>query len=165
VDLFSDRCFSYFSQLLDKNYSFSVKDNLIILIDNQINVFALIHPKRSPPHLTSDKIEISKSSINQIDYSSVYIELLQFPYSTDCFNYEEKESDTRYNSKEDCFVKHLERRELLECGCNKRWSYRGLCIRNFKNICDSSAKCNFDAVSQMNSLETIWKRIASMSII
>jgi hypothetical protein len=62
-----------------------------------------------------------------------------------------------FNSREDCFVKHLERREFEKCGRNKRWSYWGFSTENYSNICPESVKCNFDSKIQMRSLEKICK--------
>ncbi len=58
-----------------------------------------------------------------------------------------------YNSREDCFVKHLERKELAKCGCNKKWSYRAFGTGNFSHICPESVKCDFDSKNEISSLE------------
>jgi hypothetical protein len=62
-----------------------------------------------------------------------------------------------YNSREDCVVKHLERKEFAKCGCNKRWSYRAFDERNSSHICPESVKCDFDSKIQMKYLEKICK--------
>jgi hypothetical protein len=62
-----------------------------------------------------------------------------------------------YNSREDCVVKHLERKEFAKCGCNKRWAYRAFDKPNFSHICPESVKCDFDSKIEMKSLEKICK--------
>jgi hypothetical protein len=120
----SQKCLSFFSQLFDEKSSPKNEMKLGFLMPNQINAFALMHQNSTPPHFTNYKIEIPESSQTLIDYTSVTVKLLPFPYSTDCYDCKrEEKSHIRYKSKEDCIVKHLERREFEKCGCNKRWSY------------------------------------------
>jgi hypothetical protein len=121
VTPFSHRCLTYFSQLLDKNASLSEKIYLNFIISNNFKAFAIIHESGTPPHFSRDKIQISKSSAHQIDFSSIITNLMPFPYSTDCYDYkQELNSRILCNSREDCFLKHIERREIDEWGCNKR---------------------------------------------
>ncbi len=49
-----------------------------------------------------------------------------------------REKESIALTREDCFVKHLERREFEECGCNKRWFYRDFGNENFSNKCPES---------------------------
>jgi hypothetical protein len=63
-----------------------------------------------------------------------------------------------YKSREDCIVKHLERRELAKCGCNKRWTYRSLGFGNYSNICGKAVKCYIDLRFEMKSLEKICRK-------
>lgn len=70
-----------------------------------------------------------------------------------------------YKSKEDFIVKHLERREFVKCGCHKRWSYWGFGTGNYSNICPLAVKCDFDVISEMNSLERIYKKQLSQQIL
>jgi hypothetical protein len=129
-----------------------------VIVDNNLKIFALIHQSGTPPHFTNNKIEIIKSSVNQIDISSINTELLPFPHSTDCYDYRRKAKLMNgYNSREDCVVKHLERKEFEKCGCNKKWSYRAFDKSNFSHICPEFVKCDFDSKIQMKSLEKICK--------
>jgi len=153
----SQQCFSYFSRLFDENFSPNHKIEFSFLIPNNVNAFGLIHQSATPPHLFEDKIEISKSSLNKIDYSSINTNLLPFPYATDCLDYKrEEKSLIPYKSREDCIVKHLERRELSECGCNKRWSYRS--VANSSNKCPKTVKCYLNLKQEKKFLEQICKK-------
>jgi hypothetical protein len=83
---------------------------------------------------------------------------LPFPYSTDCYDYGKEENPVlNYKSKEDCIVKHLEKKEFNECGCNKRWFYGYSRRQNLSNICLKSIECKFKEKSEMKSLEKICK--------
>jgi hypothetical protein len=158
VTPFSQRCRSYFSQLLGNDSYFGPIELLMYNIDSNVNLFGLIHQKKTPPHFSRQKIEILKSTHHMIDYIRTVAKLLPFPYSTDCYDYiSEKKSVISYKSKEDCIVKHLEREELKVCGCNKRWNYRAFSDKNSSNICPKSFECKFDAKSKMKSLEKICK--------
>jgi hypothetical protein len=119
VTSFSPRCLSIYSHLLDKKFSPSGSTYFHVLFDNTFKIFALIHQSGTPPHFARNKIEIFNSSWNAIDYSSINTNLLPFPHSTDCYNYA-RERVNGFNSREDCYVKHLERREFKKCSCNKR---------------------------------------------
>jgi hypothetical protein len=155
VTTFSQRCRSYFSQIFD-NKSSDRSSNFFI--DNYINVFSLIHQKKTPPHFARQKIEIPKSTATAIDYTRVVTKLLPFPYSTDCYDYENEENLVlNYKSREDCIVKHLEKKEFNECGCNKRWFYGYSRPQNLSNICLKSIECKFNAKSEMKSLDKICK--------
>jgi hypothetical protein len=153
---FSPRCLSIFSHLLDENFSPSGEAYFQVWFDNSIKIYALIHQSGTPPNFARNKIEIFDSSVNQIDFSSINTNLLPFPHSTDCYNYSRAGVDG-FNSREDCFVKHLERREFEKCSCNKRWSYWEFDTQNYSNICPESVKCNFDSKIEMRSLEKICK--------
>ncbi len=154
VTTVSQRCRSYFSQIFDnKSY-----DQYLFIVDNNINVFSLIHQKKTPPHFARQKIEIPKSSSTAIDYKRIFTKLLPFPYSTDCYDYENEENPVlNYKSREDCIVKHLEKKEFIKCGCNKRWFYGYSRRQNLSNICLKSIECKFNAKSEMKSLDKICK--------
>jgi hypothetical protein len=158
VTSFSRRCLSIYSHLLFEKLSLSNNTQFEVLFANNIKIFALIHQSGTPPHFARNKIEIFNSSFNQIDFSSINTKLLPFPHSTDCYNYA-RQRVNGFNSKEDCFVKNLERREFEECGCNKRWFYRDFVNDNSSQIklCSESVKCNFNSKIQMNSLGKICK--------
>jgi hypothetical protein len=158
VTPFSGRCFSYLSQLLDENLSPNIK-GFKFIIPNSLNMYALVHQSRTLPHFFNDEIDIEKSSFNQIDYSSINTKLMPFPYETDCSHYKhEEKSEIRFKSREDCIVKHLERREFIKCGCNKRWSCRGLDTANYTNLCPKSVKCHLDSESKEKLSENICKK-------
>ncbi len=155
----SPKCLSYYSRLFDENYSPNNSFLFVFFIHITINAFALIHQSATPPHFTKDMIEIEKSQLNEITYSSIERNLLPFPYETDCYDYErEEKSLIRYKSREDCIVKHLERRELFECGCNKRWLYRDLRFGNFSNICPKTVRCHLNLKIEIKLLEKICKK-------
>jgi hypothetical protein len=155
----SPKCLSYYSRLFDENYSPDNSFFFAFLIPITINAFALIHQSATPPHFAKDTIEIEKSLLNEITYSSITRNLLPFPYETDCYDYErEEKSLIRYKSREDCIVKHLERRELSKCGCNKRWSYRGLRFGNFSNICPKTVRCHLNLTLETKLLERVCKK-------
>ncbi len=155
----SRKCVSYFSQLYDEKPSPDNEMALGFIISDEINVYALVHQNSTPPHFSDDKIEISKSGHNYVEYSAINMNLLPFPYETDCFDYKgEEKSLIRYKSREDCVVKHLEQRELAECGCNKRWSYRELRSANFSNICPKTFKCDLNLKSKTNLLRKVCKK-------
>jgi hypothetical protein len=157
VTPFSHRCFSLFSKLFVKS-NFSLPLHSIALHDKYTYDFGLIHRTRTPPHFSEDRIEISKYTYNLIDYSSIYTNLLPFPYSTDCYKYtNEEKSVLNFKSKEDCIVKHLERKEFAKCGCNKRWSYREFGDKYFSNKCPESTECQLDANSEVRLLEKVCK--------
>jgi hypothetical protein len=158
VTPFSHRCLSVYSHLLNEKLMPTNETFFNILVDNSLKIFALIHQSGTPPHLTGNKIEIINSSFNLIDISSINTNLLPFPHSTDCYDYRrEAKLVNGYNSREDCVVKQLERKEFTKCGCNKRWSYRAFGKRNFSHICPESVKCDFDSKIEMKSLEKICK--------
>jgi hypothetical protein len=158
VTPFSHRCLSVNSHLLDEKLSPTDRTYIQIAFDNRLKTFALIHQSGTPPHFTRNKIEIINSSLNLIDICSINTKLLPFPYSTDCYDYRrEAKLVNGYNSREDCVVKHLERKEFAKCGCNKRWSYRAFNKRNFSHICPESVKCDFDSKIKMSSLDKICK--------
>jgi hypothetical protein len=156
VTSFSHRCLSIYSHLLDEKFSPSRKTIIRVMFDNTIKIFALIHQSGTPPHFARNKIEIFNSSDNRIDLSSINTNLMPFPHSTDCYNYARVRVDG-FNSREDCFVKHLKRREFDKCKCNKRWFYSDFGDENSSNICPESVKCNFDSKILMRSLEKICK--------
>jgi hypothetical protein len=158
VTPFSRRCLSYFGQYsVDENITNEIIPNFFV--DNNLNVFGLLHQKRTPPHFLGQRIQISKSTIHLIDCIRTFTKLLPFPYSTDCYYYRnEEKSILNYKSKEDCIVKHLEKKEFFECGCNEKWFYGYLESKNFSNICPKSFKCKFDAKSAMKSLDKICKK-------
>jgi hypothetical protein len=132
--------------------------SLQVLFDNNLKIFALVHQSGTPPHFTRNIIEIINSSITQIDYSSTVTKLKPFPHSTDCHDYRrEAKLVNGYNSREDCFVKHLERKEFAKCGCNRKWSYRAFDEPNFSHICPQSVKCDFDSKIEINTLDKICK--------
>jgi hypothetical protein len=158
VTPFSHRCHTLYSHLLDEKLRPTNVDYLQIMFDNKLKIFALIHQSGTPPHFTGNKIEIINSSVNMIDISSIITKLLPFPHSTDCYDYRrEVKLVNSYNSREECVVKHLERKEFAKCGCNKRWSYWTFGKRNFSHICPESVKCDFDSKIEMKSLEKICK--------
>ncbi len=129
-----------------------------VMVDDNLKIFALIHQSGTPPHFTRNKIEIINSSATLIDSSSIITKLLPFPHLTDCYDYRrEAKLVNGYNSREDCVLKHLERKESAKCGCNKKWSYRAFDERNFSHICPESVKCDFDSKIEMNSLGKICK--------
>jgi hypothetical protein len=66
VTTLSQRCRSYSSQLLDNKSMPSLKE-FNFMIDSKINVFGLLHQKKTPPHFERQKIEISKSNFHLID--------------------------------------------------------------------------------------------------
>jgi hypothetical protein len=153
VTTFSQRCHSYFSQLFD-NKSIPIIGGLAFNIDNNMKGFALIHQKKTPPHFARHKIEISKSTLTLIDYKRIVTKILPFPYSTDCYDYENEENAVlNYKSREDCIVKHLEKKEFNECGCNKRWFYGYSRRQNLSNICPKTIECKFNTKSEMKSFE------------
>jgi hypothetical protein len=158
VTAFSHRCISLYSHLLDEKLMPISGTYFSVVVDNSLKIFGLIHQSGTPTHFTGNKIEIINSTFNLIDYSSIITKLLPFPHSTDCYDYRrEAKLVNGYNSREDCVVKHLERKEFAKCGCNKRWSYRAFDERNFSHICPESVKCNFDSKIRMKSLEKICK--------
>jgi hypothetical protein len=158
LTLFSHRCLSLYSHLFDEKLMPTNRTYFQVMVENNFKIFALIHQSGTPPHFTGNKIEIINSSLNIIDYSSINTKLLPFPHSTDCYDYRrEVKLVNGYNSREDCFVKHLERKEFAKCGCNKKWSYRASDQQNFSHICPESVKCDFDSKIEMNSLEKICK--------
>jgi hypothetical protein len=157
VTTFSQKCRSYFSQLFD-NKPNPIQYDFNFIIDNNMSAFALIHQKKTPPHFARQKIEIPKSTSTVIDYTRIFTKLLPFPYSTDCYDYGNEENPLlNYKSREDCIVKHLEKKEFNECGCNKRWFYGYSNHQNLSNICQKSVECKFNAKSEMKSLEKICK--------
>jgi hypothetical protein len=152
VTTLSQRCRSYFSQLFD-NKSILI-DNFAFFIDDNMSEFALIHQKKTPPHFARQKIEIQKSTITAMDYKRIVTKLLPFPYSTDCYDYENEENAVlNYKSREGCIVKHLEKKEFNECGCNKRWFYSYSRRQNLSNICPKTIECKFKTKSEMKSFE------------
>ncbi len=156
VTTLSQRCRSYFSQLFD-NKSMPIND-FFFFFDYNISAFALIHQKKTPPHFARQKIEIPKSTNTIIDYTRIVTKLLPFPYSTDCYDYGNEENPVlNYKSREDCIVKHLEKKEFNECSCNKRWFYGYSRRQNLSNICQNSIECKFNEKSEMKSLEKICK--------
>jgi hypothetical protein len=156
VTTVSQRCRSYFSQLFD-NKSMQI-NNMSFYIDNNMSAFALIHQKKTPPHFARQKIKIPKSTATAIDNTRIVTKLLSFPYSTDCYDYENEENPVlNYKSREDCIVKHLEKKEFIECGCNKRWLYGYSRRQNLSHICLKSIECKFDVKSEMKSLDQICK--------
>jgi hypothetical protein len=158
VTPFSHRCLSVYSHLLDEKLMPTNKAFFQVMFDGNLKVFGLIHQSGTPPHFTRNKIEITNSSVNIIDYSSIITKLLPFPHSTDCNDYRrEAKSENGYNSREDCVVKHLKKIEFAKCGCNKRWSYRAYDKPNFSHICPESVKCDFDSQIEMKSFEKICK--------
>jgi hypothetical protein len=147
VTPFSHRCLSLYSHLLDENLTHTNETSNNVMFENSLKIFVLIHQSGTPPHFTRNKIEIVNSSFNIIDYSSIITKLLPFPHSTACYDYRrEAKLVNGYNSREDCFVKHLERKEFAKCGCNKKWSYRAFDEQNFSHIQSSrkhlAVNCN-----------------------
>jgi hypothetical protein len=121
VTPFSHRCLSVNSHLLDEKLMPTNRTPFQVMVDNNLKIFGLIHQSGTPPHFTRNKIEIINSSATRIDISSINNKLLPFPHSTDCYDYtREAKLVNGYNSREDCFVKHLERKEFAKCGCNKK---------------------------------------------
>jgi hypothetical protein len=158
VTPFSHRCISLYSHLLDEKLMPMNRPSLQIMFDNRLKIFALIHQSGTPPHFTANKIGVTNSIASLIDISLIITKLPPFPHSTDCYDYRrEAKLVNGYNSREDCFVKHLKRKEFAKCGCNKRWSYRAFGTGNFSHICPESVKCDFDSKIEMNSLEKICK--------
>jgi hypothetical protein len=148
VTTLSQRCRSYSSQLLD-NKPIPLQETFF-WVDNKLNIFGLLHQKKTPPHFERQKIEILKSIYNEIDSERTITKLLTFPYSTDCYNYGNGENPVlNYKSREDCIVKQLEKKEFIQCGCNKRWFYGYSRRQNFTNICPKSIECKFDARFEM----------------
>jgi hypothetical protein len=157
VTTLSQRCRSYFSQLFD-NKSVPTLKKFSLIIDINVNAFALIHQNKTPPHFARQKIEIPKSTVTVIDYTRIVTKLLPFPYSTYCYDYGNEENPVlNYKSKEDCIVKHLEKKEFNECGCNKRWFYGYSRRQNLSNICLKSIECKFNPKSELKSLDKICK--------
>jgi hypothetical protein len=155
----SPKCLSYYSRLFDENYSPNNSIAFLFLIRITINAFALIHQSATPPHFNRDKVEFEKSAVNLISYSSIESNLLPFPYETDCYDYKrEEKSLIRYKSREDCIVKHLERRELSECDCNKKWSYRDLRFGNISNKCPKTVRCHLNLKLETKLLDKICKK-------
>jgi hypothetical protein len=109
VTPYSYRRISVNSKLLFEKFSLSKGTQFIVYFDNDLKIYALIHESGTPAeHFTRDKIKISKSSDNRIDFSIIYTKLLLFPHSTDCYNYTPNEdSVNNYNSREDCTLKHV----------------------------------------------------------
>jgi hypothetical protein len=151
--------------LFDEKLSPENTGEFAFIIQDNMKAFALIHQSLTPPHFFNDNTEILKSSHIIVDYSSINTILLPFPYSTNCLDYKrEEKSMISYKSREDCIVRHLERRELTECGCNKRWSYRRFRSRNSSNICPKTVKCSFDSILESKTLEKLIEKIVSINI-
>jgi hypothetical protein len=161
VTPFSHRCLSLYSHLLNEKIMRTNGTYFRVMVDDNLKIFALIHQSGTPPHFTRNKLEIINSSTTLIDCYSIITKLLPFPHSTDCYDYRrEAKLVNGYNSREDCVLKLLERKELAKCGCNKKWSYRAFNKRNFSHICPesvTSVKCDFDSKIIMKSLEKICK--------
>jgi hypothetical protein len=119
---FSNYCVTYFSQLLDTNSSQYDEMSIQMKIYNDLNLFALIHPTRTPSHLFRDRITVKSKTYSFIVFSSIKEHLLPFPHETRCFNYEQNS----YKSKEDCIVKNMQRLEVNQCKCNRSWFYEFL---------------------------------------
>ena len=135
------RCLTYFSQLFDSKPMPSNVKNYFLQIYNNIDLFALIHQIKTPPHLIKNKYEL-KLGINLIDYSLIEENLLPFPYETNCYDYEiHSKTYNDYQSNEDCIVKNLQIQEFKTCKCNQKWFVTNQSIE--QNFCE---KCSFDFV-------------------
>jgi hypothetical protein len=111
VTPFSHRCLSVYSHLLDERLTPTNGARFEVMLDNSLKIFALIHQSGTPPHFARNKIEFVNSSVTEVFISSINTKLLPFPHSTDCYDYKrEAKLVSGYNSREDCFVKHLERK-------------------------------------------------------
>ncbi len=141
---FSHYCITYFSQLLDTNSTRFWGIDILLKIHNDLNLFMLIHPTRTPPHLFRDKIWIKSKTHSKIEFSSIKEHLLPFPHKTQCFNYEQNLNTNSYKSKEECIVKNMQRLEVNKCKCNSSWFYNYLNFNSSNyNICKLK-NCSFE---------------------
>jgi hypothetical protein len=84
----------------------------------------LIHQNITPPHLNRNMMRIDRNSWTTVGYTSMSEQLLPYPYETNCFEYQKSlGKGIFYSSREDCIVKHYQRKELEKCGCNRKWIY------------------------------------------
>jgi hypothetical protein len=158
VTPFSHRCLTYFSQLLDSKESLSGHLTPNFIIQGKVKIFALIHQNGTPPHLFRNKIRLMENSRNQVDYSTTYEKLLTFPYATDCKEYKKFDVlSNSYRSKEDCIIKNLERKELEQCGCNKRWSYWAHSVDSNRKVCKKEYNCTLDLLKELDLLRNYCK--------
>ena len=146
------RCLTYFSELYDSKPIPSNAKYYYLYIIN-VDLFALIHQIKTPPHLIRNKYELKYGS-NLIDYSLIEENLLPFPYETNCYDYEiHSKSFNDYQSHEDCIVKNLQIQEFKTCKCNQKWLITNQSID--QNLCE---KCRFDFVSAKKALENTCRK-------
>jgi hypothetical protein len=86
-------------------------------------------------------IEVGNYDFADVQYLSKKEHLLPYPYETNCFDYRKNSND--YISQEDCIVKHFQRKEFDECGCNTKWLYYDYRNNTKVKICTNSDKCEF----------------------
>jgi hypothetical protein len=90
-------------------------------------------------------IRIDRNGQTSVGYSSMSEELLPYPYESNCFEYQKSLGrGIFYSSREDCIVKHYQRKEFEKCGCNRKWIYYNKQNSTGVKFCSKSSKCNFE---------------------
>jgi hypothetical protein len=147
VESFTDsgkKCLTLFSRLYWSTIFNGTDFILTLILYKPIHFYLLIHQNITPPHLNRNFLRIDKNSMTVVGFRSITEELLPYPYETNCFKYHKNlEKRIFYQSKEDCIVNYLRRKELEKCGCNRKWIYYKDKKSEGVKICPKANKCNF----------------------
>jgi hypothetical protein len=116
-----------------------------LILYEPIDLMVLIHQNITPPHLNRNMMRIDRNFRTSVGYSSISEESLPYPYETNCFEYQKSlRKGIFYSSREDCIVKHYQRKEFEKCGCNRKWIYYNKENSTGVKLCSKSSKCNFE---------------------
>jgi hypothetical protein len=123
---FAFKCFTLFSDLLGKRISYDESETPLVYLKSLFPKF-IIHSSKSPPHLFTELFNLKFGSLRQYSLIAITENLLQFPYETNCYPYENNIHNTNSpKSYEDCVVKYMQNLEKNNSLYRKRWSYASL---------------------------------------
>jgi hypothetical protein len=136
------KCFTFYSSLIENHHLMRANESVGILISNALKLHFILHSSSIPPHLFTEMFKYLFGRIAVYSYYSSKENLLQFPYETNCYDYQNnirKPNDPK--SYEDCIVKYMQLLEKNNCDSYRRWSYRSLTF-NEPNLSNESSVCS-----------------------
>jgi hypothetical protein len=135
------KCFTFYSSLIENRHLMRANKTIGIIFLRTFKLHFILHSSSIPPHLSTETFKYSFGKLVTYSYYFIRENLLQFPYETNCYDYQNnirKPNDPK--SYEDCIVKYMQSLEKNNCDSYRRWSYRSLTL-NEPNLSNESSVC------------------------
>jgi hypothetical protein len=127
VTPFAKKCFTFYSSLIENLHLMKANKSVGIYISRALKLNFILHSSSIPPHLFTEMFKNLFGKTKLYSYDSFRENLLEFPYETNCYDYENnirKPNDPK--SYEDCIVKYMQLLDKNNCNSYRRWSYTNL---------------------------------------